>query len=119
MSFSMTPDAIRNRTKTVTRRQAWWHLKPGTLLCAVEKAQGLRKGEKVVRLGVIRVLRVDWEPLDTFFEYGSEECAREGFPELTPNGFIDMFCRANGFDPNLSHLAWVNRIEFEYVDGDA
>lgn len=112
----MTPDAIRNRTKTVTRRLAWWDLEPGTLLCAVEKAQGLKKGEKVVRLGVIRVLQVGWEPLDTFFEYGSEECTREGFPELTPNGFVDMFCRANGCDPNLPQLAWVNRIEFEYVD---
>ena len=29
MSFSMTTEAVRNRTKTVTRRLAWWDLKPG------------------------------------------------------------------------------------------
>jgi hypothetical protein len=47
MSFSMTTEAVRNRSKTVTRRLGWWGLQPGTILQAVEKAQGLRKGEHV------------------------------------------------------------------------
>jgi len=40
MSFSMTTDAVRNRTKTVTRRLGWNFLKPGDLLWAVEKGWG-------------------------------------------------------------------------------
>lgn len=112
MSFSMTTEAIRDRTKTVTRRLGWWTLGPGDLLIACEKCQGLKKGEKVVRLATIRVLGTSWEPLSDIELYGSQETAREGFPELGPNGFVDMFCRANRCDP------WdlVNRIEFEYLE---
>jgi len=115
MSFSMSVEAVRNRTKTVTRRLAWWDLEPGTILCAVEKAQGLKKGEKVKRLGYIRVLRADWEPLQDMHEYGSHETTREGFPGMGINSFIDMFCRANKCEPE----DWVNRIEFEYVEEEA
>ena len=120
MSFSMTPDAIRNRTKTVTRRLAWWDLEPGTLLCAVEKSQGLKKGEKVVRLATIRVVSVECQSLvdicadyeDEGEAYGWREMRKEGFPQLTPYEFVVMFMRANNCGPG----APVNRIEFEYVD---
>ena len=47
--------------------------------------------------------------------FGPIECAREGFPELSPLQFEGMFCQTNECTP----LDIVNRIEFEYVDGDA
>jgi len=112
MSFSMTTEAFKRREKTVTRRLGWWNLKPGELLQGVEQAQGLRKGEHVKRLHVIRVTDVRQEPLYELPAHGPDECAREGFPELTPAEFVEMFCKANRCGPG----ATVNRVEFEYVD---
>lgn len=37
MSFSMTTEAVRNRTKTVTRRLGWEFLKPGDILWASDR----------------------------------------------------------------------------------
>jgi hypothetical protein len=113
MSFSMTPDAIRNRTKTVTRRLGWWDLKPGTLLCAVEKSpRNLRKGEALERLATLRVVHVEREPLSWIDQ---DECRKEGFPDFSPSDFAAMFCDAMA----CTYEAEVNRIEFEYVDGDS
>ena len=64
MSFALTTEQIFNRTKTVTRRVGWTFLKPGDLLCAVRKGQGLKKGEKVERLATLRVVSVRRESLD-------------------------------------------------------
>jgi hypothetical protein len=47
ISFMLTQPQIRARTKTVTRRMGWKDLKPGTLLMAAEKCQGLGKGGKI------------------------------------------------------------------------
>ena len=47
MSFSMTTEAIRDRSKTVTRRLGWSFLQPGDLLWAVEKGMGLKKLAKL------------------------------------------------------------------------
>ncbi|GAJ06145.1 unnamed protein product, partial [marine sediment metagenome] len=64
MSFSLTKTHILNQTKTVTRRQGWTFLKPGDLLQPVEKCMGLKKGERVKKLGCpIRVVSVDRQPL--------------------------------------------------------
>lgn len=112
MSFSMSAEAVRRREKTVTRRLAWWGLKPGDVLMAVEKAQGLKKGEKVVPLGLIRVVSVTRESLAWVRVYGREECVREGFPDLSCREFIDMFIEANRL---RNDHAEVNRIEFEYM----
>jgi hypothetical protein len=111
MSFSMTTEAVRRREKTVTRRLGWWDLKPNTILQAVEKAQGLRKGEHVKPICLIRVVSVRREQLDNIYAY-ERETAAEGFPELTPGAFMAMFCKANACE------TWrmVNRIEFEYLD---
>lgn len=112
LSFFLTQDQFRARTKTVTRRKGtWWStvLKPGTLLCGVEKAQGVKKGG-LVRMGTIRVVSVDVERL---WPCGSVlESAREGFPEMTWAEFAQMFCKHMGGD--LDQI--VTRIEFEYVD---
>ena len=119
MSFSMTKDAVREGTKTVTRRTGWHFLKPGDVLWAVEQAMGLPKGGHVVKIRLIRVTSKFLESLtDLLTEYSpegiQEEMAREGFPGMTAQEFIDMFCEANGWHPEWA----VNRIEFEYVNPD-
>ena len=111
ISFSMTTEAVRRREKTVTRRLGWWNLQPGTVLQAVEKAQGLKRGEHVKPICLIRVVSVRTEPLDSIRGHRGE-CFREGFPDLTPAEFVLMFCEAN----RVPDYAEVNRIEFEYVE---
>jgi hypothetical protein len=119
MSFSMTTDQIRNRTKAVTRRLGWKFLKPGDLVCAVEKGMGLKKGEKIKRLATLRIVNVRREPLmqmDFDITYGREECRKEGFgdhPQLKiPQLFTRWFAKTHGGDVNPE----VTRIEFEYMD---
>lgn len=117
MSFSMTTEAVRNRTKTVTRRLGWNDLKPGTLLWAVEKGMGLKKGEHVVKLALIRVVSSEWEQLANIAcpeVYGPEELVAEGFPRMTGDEFMEMFCRSN----RCGIYQDVNRIKFEYVEAD-
>lgn len=126
LSFALTTKQIRDRTKTVTRRRGtWWAkwLRPGDLLCAVEKSQGIKKGE-LVRLCVIRIVSVRTEPLDEMQggptcgrtdEYGDAEAAREGFPDLGGAGFVAMFLGHMGGSPDQI----VTRIEFEYVEEDS
>ena len=57
MSCSITVDAVRARTKTVTRRHAstWATLKPGDRLTLIEKGMGLKRGEKQVVLAEVEV----------------------------------------------------------------
>ena len=112
MSFSMTTEAVRRHEKTVTRRLGWWDLKPGTVLQACEKCQGLKKGEKVVKLAVIRVVSVTREPLHYVLDYPESEIAREGFGQMRRRAFMNMFMQAN----TCWEFTPVNRIEFEYVD---
>jgi hypothetical protein len=119
ISFSMTTEAVRNRTKTVTRRLGWWNLQPGTVLQAVEKAQGLKKGEHVKPICLIRVVSVQHEGLYQIGNFelhegrsAEDEVKLEGFPDLMPSQFLDMFCKAN----KCTGFQGVNRIEFEYVN---
>jgi hypothetical protein len=108
MSFFKTIQQIIDETKTVTRRLGWWKLKPGDLLCAVEKCQGLKKGERIKRLKIIRVISVRKERL---FEITDEDVRREGFPGKSREWFIDFFMRFN----KCTCYVIVNRIEFEYI----
>lgn len=109
MSFILTTEQIRNRTKTVTRRLGWWFLKPGDILNACKKCQGLKKGEKIEKICQIRVMSVREERL---IQINSADTVEEGFPYLTPDEFISMFCKEMGCNP----WRYVNRIEFEYVN---
>lgn len=117
ISFSMTTEQVRNKTKTVTRRNGWEWLTGVQLpivLHGIEKGQGLKKGEKVVRLCDIRVVNVSREPIGRIQldkEYGLSELEKEGFSHLNPNEFVDMYCKANKCKPDQI----VTRIEFEYV----
>lgn len=108
ISFSLTKEAIYSRTKTVTRRLGWALLKPGDHLIAIEKGQGLKKGEKVKRICEIEVVSVAWETLRSITP---SECDLEGFPGMNPGEFVEMFCTANQCDPTVL----VRRIEFKYV----
>ena len=117
MSFALTTDQVRNRTKTVTRRTGWRTLEPGTLLCAVRKGMGLKKGETVERLAVIRVTGVRREPLAMMIrdpDYGLEECRREGFPDGllgSPDRFVSWFSATH----RCEIADDLTRIEFEYA----
>jgi hypothetical protein len=117
ISFALTKRQIRNQTKTVTRRVGWSWLKPGTLLQPVEKSQGLKKGERVKRVGApIRVTSVRRERLSALLRkepYGSMEVQREGFGgEMTPGVFVWFFAESH----DCSEDAFVTRIEFEYTE---
>lgn len=121
ISFALTTEQVRNRTKTVTRRLGWKDLKPGTLLQPVVKAQGIPKGGKVEKIGgLIRVTGVSQEPLDglnhPLHETAFWEVRREGFPEMTPAQFVAFFARTHNCDRSV----FVTRIAFEYLpDYDA
>ena len=109
MSFAMTTEQAWKKIKKVTRRQAWWNLKPDTLIQQVVKGMGLKKGEKVERIHVIRILSVEREPVAAIT---LEDVIKEGFPDWTPDQFIDFYCNAHRMDPEEE----CNRIEFEYVE---
>jgi hypothetical protein len=116
ISFAFTTEQIKARTKTVTRRDGWTFLKAGEVLCAVEKSQGLGKGGKVKRLGMIRVVSVRREPLSALLAdtaYGYAECAKEGFPDRTPTVFMEFFCKSH---KGVTRDSIITRIEFEYID---
>lgn len=108
MSFAMTTGQMYRREKDVTRRFGWWFLIPGDVINAVEKAMGLKPGEKVVRICQIRVVGTRPEPLNAITP---EDCKREGFPELSPSGFVELLSSKYKCDPSRT----VNRIEFEYI----
>ena len=114
MSFMLTTEQIMNRSKTVTRRLGWRHLKPGDTIAACRKCMGLKKGEKIERIAELRVVSVQQECLDRMLDdglYGMIECAKEGFPGMTVDDFVDFFCRSHkGVYPETP----VTRIEFEY-----
>ena len=110
MSFAMTTDQIKDRSKTVTRRFGWASLKPGDEIRAVEKSMGLKKGEKIKPLAMIRVVSVRAEPLNDITQ---EDVDREGFPDWTPAQFIQMLIDHYQVAPDTT----INRIEFEYLHG--
>ena len=113
MSFAMTTEQIRRQSKTITRRFGWWFLKPGDMVQPVEKAMGLKKGEAIKKIGCpIRVVSTRSESL---WSITLEDCVREGFPELTPDGFVRMLTEHYHCLPQRV----VNRIEFEYVGGES
>lgn len=110
MSFAMTIEPVKRKTKTVTRRFGWWFLKPGDIVRGVEKAMGLKKGEKIKALCMIRIVSTHPEPLNAITP---DDVAKEGFPGWTPEQFVGMLVDHYGVDPGDI----TNRIEFEYIDG--
>jgi hypothetical protein len=110
----LTGPQMYRREKTVTRRLGWWTLFPSKQIRAVEKSRGLKKGEHVKPIGIIEIVCLRGERLDRMIEdpqYGVQECVLEGFPHLTPQQFVKMFCDANDCKPDVV----VNRIQFTHV----
>jgi len=108
MSFMLTKDQVYKKEKTVTRRLGWKFLKPGDVVIACEKCQGLKKGETIRRIYPIRIIGTEWIPL---MDIDQDDCIREGFPNMSPWEFVGMFCREMNCTPSTE----VNRIEFEYL----
>lgn len=97
MSFALTTTQVLEQTKDVTRRLGWLHLKPGDLIQPVKKCMGLKPGEKIEKLGPpVLVVSMRREPLSWLTKhpapYGAIERIREGFPTMTPEEFVAMFC---------------------------
>ena len=93
MSFFLTTAQVLARTKTVTRRAVgtWTTLKPGDRLVAIEKGQGLKAGEGHNVLALLEVVSVRVEQLDAIT---ADDCAREGFPGVSPAEFVAFFLQA-------------------------
>ena len=112
MSFFLTTEQMRNKTKTVTRRKigTWRDLKVGDVLLAVKQLQGLKKGEGQTVIGKIRITGERMERVD---EVTNEDVVREGFPNLTRIEFLELLKRRLGLAPD----DLVTRIEFEHIGG--
>lgn len=106
MSVSLTEQQVRDRSKTVTRRDGWKNLRPGDHLVLVRKAMGLRRGEKVVPIAAVEVTSVRRERLDAI---SPGDVVAEGFPGKTPAEFIAFFCETHrGCTPatEVTRIAW-------------
>ena len=115
ISFSLTTPQFIDESKDVTRRIGWTFLKSDDILCAVEKGQGLKRGEKIKRLGMIRVVDARREPLDSIADpmlYGADELRREGFPNMTAHEFVAFFCKGHN---GCFHYTVITRIEFKRI----
>ena len=108
ISCQITTQQVLARTKLVTRRLGWKNLKRGDLLQICEKCMGLKKGEKLRKLAVVRVMSVRREPL---YQITKEDCGLEGFPDLLPVQFVAMFCLHMRCNPHVI----VTRIEWQYL----
>jgi hypothetical protein len=106
ISFALTIPQFNDGSKDVTRRFGWWNLKEGDVLMAVEKGMGLKPGEQIKRLGLIRIVSVRCEPLDAITQ---ADVIREGFPDWTPKQFVDFLVKQYAIK---SCSKMVNRIEF-------
>lgn len=113
MSFGMTTEAFRRGEKTVTRRLGWWTLKPGDCLMGVEKSQGLKKGEHIVRLHPIEIIASWGEMLE---DITIQDLPLEGFPDMTTEEFIRMFVEHNAAKcKEDGRRTEVNRIKFKHL----
>lgn len=115
ISFFLTTPQFIDGSKDVTRRNGWTFVKAGDILCAVKKGQGLGKGGKIERLGMIRIVDARRERLDrmiTDAAYGQDEVRREGFHDMTPSEFVEFFCASH---KGVGAWTTITRIEFEHL----
>ena len=115
ISVALTIPQIKARTKRVTRRAGWDDVVVGELLQTCEKCQGLKPGQQLVKLEIIRITSIRREPLQRLIDdeaYGRAEAALEGFPGMSGREFASLFTKAN----QISFHKVINRFEFEYVD---
>lgn len=119
MSVAFTEQAVRDRTKTVTRRKGWKFAKPGDRLTLCRKVMGRKKDEPLVRICDVEIVSVRRESLALLCDldnrdeaYARAEVAAEGFPGMDPGGFVNrFFIAAQGIGPADD----VTRIEWRYL----
>lgn len=84
ISFSATTEQVRQHQKHVTRRidksLRLAKKKPGDILQGIERGQGIKKGEHVVKLDQIVILEVNREPLDEIIRRPQRKIPEEIFP---------------------------------------
>lgn len=102
--------------KDITRRVNWRWAQAGMFLLAVEKTQGIRRGDLVETFGVVELLSVTREPLNHIAlrargPIGDVE--REGFPGMTGREFVRMFCEHM---PGARADVEVARVVLRHVD---
>ena len=108
ISFAWTTKPFLDGTKTVTRRLWKNPPKVGELLQAWDKSPRFH-GK---RIGTIRILKMDYEPLHDFELHGWDELAREGGLWKSPGEYIVRFLRDT---PGMIATDYVWRIEFEKI----
>ena len=88
---------------------------PGDRFCAIEKGQGLKKGEKVKCICLCECVSNKqeelWEIVRRPWRDGRFETSLEGFPGMDSVEFVLMFCK----HMKVTHKTIVNRIEFRRV----
>jgi len=112
MSFALTTTAMYLGRKYVTRRTGWNFAKPDDVYTAVEKAQGLKKGQHVKKIGDIRIVTTEKTNLGALIvdkPYGYREVILEGFSGMTPSEFCDLFQEHNS---KITYHTKINRIQF-------
>ncbi len=109
MSVSLTEAAVRDRTKTVTRRLGWLFLRVGDRVTLCRKVMGRVKGEPLVRICNVEIVDVRRERLDAVTV---EDLVLEGFPSWTVEEFVSMFTRAMKCECETV----VTRIEWRYLE---
>ena len=114
MSCSMTIDAVRDRTKTVTRRHVdtWTTLKAGDRLTLIEKGMGLPKGAKQVVLAEVEIVDAC---IDAVGNITARECELEGFPDMHPDEFRRFWLRCHGYAADADLRTPCRRIEWRYL----
>lgn len=118
MSVSMTLDAVRSRTKTVTRRHVdtWQNLKVGERLTLIEKGMGLPKGAKQVPVAEVQIVHVCTEPIAAIDQ---ADCRREGLPDMTPTEFVAFWLKGHGYKATENpYTTKCRRIEWRYLDAE-
>ena len=117
MSCSMTIDAVRDRSKTVTRRHVdtWKTLRPGDRLTLIEKGMGLPKGAKQVVLAEVEIVSVRAELLDAM-ESEPYATIHEGLPDMSVNEFFEFWSKSHGYSKASPSSVPCRRIEWRYLD---
>lgn len=117
----MTVDAVRDQTKTVTRRHiaTWKTLTAGDRLTLIEKGMGLPKGAKQVVLAEVEIVDVTVEPLVMIIPeiHGT---AREGLGHMSAGEFIRFWMDGHGYRGiDRAGDVLCRRIEWRYLDPTA
>jgi len=100
MKFAHAKEKLLSGQKTVTRRTAWYHVRPGDLIIATDETGT----NELARLKVVSVQDQRIEDITTV------DVFREGFT-CTKQEFVKWFCKEFKRKPQ----EFVNRIEFRKV----